>query len=935
MYGKINPVFCAFLTGICTLGLGRAFADATNGATEPSGLLDEIVVSGIRASVQAAQEIKRQAPSVVEAITSEDLGKFTDSNITDALQRVPGINIERSAGTFDSGYGVTIRGLGAQYSSSTLNGRDLLGITDFFGGGGRQFDFQTIPPEILSGVTVYKTSTASQVEPGLSGQVNLQTLRPLDYNIRDGKSFFGSVSASDGYENQSKKSSPRFGGTIGTKLFDNTLGIYVAALYANDWADKDLLEHYAGNVDFTLDNGKQYKNTLVNLYGYDIWRAHEERTKRSVASGLQWRPTDNWEVNGDFEYNKSAIIRRDQSNYWYPAIGGGNFGSLPIPASALTFGGTGPGVVGWDATKIPGLGAYSINYLGALHIDYTNTNYNGGLNTVWKNDADTVKVSGDYAYSKVDYFISWLHPYIDNGLTSKYLETVDASGNRPAIGITNVGNGGDVAAPGSYLSDTYAENFQTLDRSHRNAGRLDFDFKLNDDLTFRMGGRRADSDTLLVSMAIRSSQLPTSVANAFTGGVNHLPFTNFATPAVNFDGFCASNPVFCQANNRGKGSFVGDFPTTYDPVTGAGKPGDVLGLNTGQSYEVVETNTAFYGQLDFQQNIAGIKSSGNVGIRAVRITEEGKAFQGSCIKIGFDSNPCVDGTSAVKLVEDSNRYWTYLPSFNFSLFPTNASALRFSVAKTMTLPTYFQLAPIGKADIVMPDANGVRLGNNIAATGNTKLKPTQAINYDVTGEYYTSYGGSYITSLFYKDVKDLIITQTLTGVTVPGQGNTLFDSTTSLNASTGKTYGAELGTNQPFTFLPQPWDGFGLQANYTFVQSTTNIGGRETRFPGSSKNNLNLSTYYEKFGFSARLAYSYRSAYLSGIGGGGDGDKITRAAARLDASLSYTFLKNFEVILTGSNLTHSYRSIYDEKAGFVSSYYSQPTVYSLGARASF
>lgn len=887
----------------------------------------EVVVSGIRESVQAAQEIKRTAPSVVEAITLEDLGKFTDTNIADALQRVPGINIERSSGTFDAGYGVTIRGLGAEFSSSTLNGRELLGIPDFFGAGGRQFDFQTVPPEILSGVVVYKTSTASQVEPGLSGQVNMQTLRPLDYHIRDGRNYFGSFSASEGYENQSRMGSPRFGGTVGGKFLDDTLGVYVAALYADDWADKDLLEHYAGRVNFSLDNGVIYPHELVDIYGYDIWRAHEKRAKRSAAAGLQWKPGSGFELNADFNFNDSAIIRRDQADYWYPAIGGGSFGAQPYPVSSIRFGSSGQGVVAWDATQMQGLNAYATNYLGALHIDYTNKAYNGGLNAVWRNEDGRIEASADYAYSATDYFISWLHPYIDNGTTSTYLETVDASGVRPVINITNVGAGGDVSNPASYQGLTYAENFQKRNRGNRQALRLDLHVGLNDNLTFETGARHAHTDTRFVSMARTGAQFPTSLVNAFTGNLDHLPFVNYLTPQVNFVGFCASNPTFCDADNRNKGSLTGPFPSSS-----SGKPGDVLALNTGESYEVIESNTALYGQLDFDDHLFGLHYTGNAGVRAVRITEQGAGFQGSCNKIGWESGPCLDGTSRVQLVTDTNEYWTVLPSVNLSLMPLEQLAVRLGASRSMTLPTYQQLAPIGKADIMLPDANGNILGPNIAATGNTKLKPTKAWNYDFTTEYYTGYGGSYVASLFYKDVKDLIINTTLSGVTVPGQGNTLFDSTTSTNASTGFTYGAELGTNQPFRFLPTPWDGFGVQANYTYVVSRTFVSGQPTQFPGSSKNNINTTLYYEKFGFSARLAASYRSRYLVAFA---DGNTIARAETRVDASLSQKFTPHFEVILTGANLTHSYRSLYDQTAGFVTSYYSQPTTYSLGVRATF
>lgn len=894
-----------------------------------SAALQEITVTGIRKSVQLAQDIKREAPSVVEAITTEDLGKFTDTNIADALQRVPGINITRTAGTFDAGYGVVIRGLDGSYSSSTLNGRELLGITDFFGGGGRNFDFQTVPPEILSGVQIFKTSTASQVEPGLSGQVDLETLRPLDYKGKMYKNLFGSFSVGAGSEIgnlkawEDRKYSPRLAATLGGKFLDGTLGVFIAGVFSDDWAYRDFLEHYDGRFDFTLDNGKQYKNTLVNEFGYDIWRAHEKRTKRSFAGGLQWKPNSNIEVNGDFEYNKSAIVRRDQANYWYPAIGGGKFGAQPIPADALKFCGSGPGVCAWDATKIPGLGAYTYNYLGALHIDYTDETKNGGMNAVWKNDSDTIKVTGDYSHSDLNYFIRWLHPYIDNALTSTYLETVDASGYRPIINITQSGGGPSVSDYRGYTEQQFSEFFETQDTSDRNAFRLDFDFKFSDALNLRVGARRVDTTTKLIDMALPPSLTGNSVANAFTGRLIQLPFTNFVTPELNFDGICASNPQLCNAENAGKGSFIGGFPTNPH-----GKAGDTLSLQTGNSYQVKETNTAVYTQLDFQQPVFGIPMTGNVGLRAVHITEDAMAFQGKCEKIGFESNPCVSNDNFV-LVDAKNAYWKYLPSLNTSFKPWDNTALRFSAAKVMHLPNYFDLAPVGKVSIVLPTTSGVRLGNNIANIHNPNLKPTEAINYDITGEYYTDYGGAYIASVFYKDVKNLIVSTTQQNVTVPGYGTALFDTTTTGNVATGHTEGFELGTNQPFTFLPSPWDGLGAQLNYTFVDTKTNIYKRDTAFPGSSKNNVNSSVYYERDGYSARVAVSYRGSYLSAAG---SSDRIGRAETRVEASISKQFAKHWEVILTGTNLTGQDTSIYDAESGLITSYYQQPRTYSISLR---
>lgn len=925
----------ALRAGLVAFG-AVAFAGGAMAATTPaagssaeSAPIEEITVTGIRQSVQAAQEIKREATSVVEAISAEDLGKFTDKSIADALERVPGVNIQRSSGTFDTGYSVTIRGLAGGFSNATLNGRDLLGIPDFFGGGGRNFDIQTLPPEVLSGVTVYKTSTSSQFEPGMAGQIDMQTLKPLDYADSKNKQLFASANAAWGVDGQAKrvgepsvKGSPRLSGVLGGRFLDNTLGLYIAGLYSDDYTHNDLLEHYDSRTTFTTTDGVEHKSRVV-LYGYDIWRANQERTKRSITSGLQWRPSQNFELNADVLYNKSAIIRRDQTNYWYPALGYGGFGVDPVPNSSVTFGPNGAGVVAWDATKMTNLGGYTQNNLGYLKLDLTNEGLYGGLNGRWTSDSGRWVVDADYAHGENDYFISWLHPYTVN-TGSRDLEIVDASGEKPIINIVNTG-GPSAADPAAYDAVPFSENFQARNRGKRDSGRLDGQFKFSDQAILKFGARLSHTDQKFVAMGQKVAA--TSAINSTLPSVNQLPFTNYLTPQVNFDGFCASNPGWCQATNKNKGSLTGDFPTSY-----AGKPGDELTLDFGNSYAVVETNTALYGQLDFKHDLFGIKSSGNFGVRAVQIKEEAQAFQGFCEKIAYGSQGCTDGTAVTNVVSDSNSYWKYLPSLNLSLQVRDDLALRFAVAKTMSLGTFKQLAPISSGWIITPDAQGLITEKNRFSSGNTHLKPTSALNYDFTTEFYTSYGGAYIASLFYKDVKDLIVTKTVTDTTVAGQGNTLFDVDGPVNAPTGHTYGAELGTNQPFTFLPQPWDGFGLQANYTYVESKTNISGKTTRFPGSAKNNINLSAYYEKFGWSARVAYSYRGDYLNALSSAGN--RITRPSTIVDASISKQFGPHFEVILTGSNLTSDNRSDYNEKTGYVTSYYQFPRTYSLGVRAS-
>ena len=195
---------------------GKAAEPAPNpqsGPADTSSVLNEVVVTGIRASIEKAQDIKRDAPAVVEAVTSEDLGKFSDLSVSDALTRVPGVQVTRNEDG-DGGDSVAIRGLGSAYTVTTLNGRELLSSGSGVGAGIRGFNLDQIPTEILTGFLVYKSPTAQLVPVGLAGLIDYQTLRPLDYHIASGRNYFASVTPRVDYDTNNKKTSPRVSGVF-------------------------------------------------------------------------------------------------------------------------------------------------------------------------------------------------------------------------------------------------------------------------------------------------------------------------------------------------------------------------------------------------------------------------------------------------------------------------------------------------------------------------------------------------------------------------------------------------------------------------------------------------------------------------------------------------------------------------------------------------
>ncbi|RYF59072.1 MAG: hypothetical protein EOO39_33595, partial [Cytophagaceae bacterium] len=369
---------------------------------QTSGSESDIVVTGVRASIERAQEIKRRAATVVEAIASEDIGKFSDPSIGDALQRVPGLQLQRNDDV-NSGDRVSIRGLGPAFVSVTLNGRDTLSYGDL-GGNQRQFNFDAVPAETLSGVLIYKTAQASQVEPGIAGQVDLQTIRPLDQNTK-GRHVFGTLSVQGAYDDIRKGWSPRINGIIGGKFLDDKIGFYIAGSYT-----KQKLRQDAFTVDYvertirTTDlagNLVTYPNILAPSTQNFLVQIND-RKRLDFNGALQFKPDDHLNVVIDGAYNKYDI---DQDNPALRAAGDGAgtvVGTFPIGAYEIK----NRGLVYQDQSRveynIPGEqlntgGNFVVpqNLLSRRRINQ----YNAGINISWTNDDWTIK--SDYGFSKV------------------------------------------------------------------------------------------------------------------------------------------------------------------------------------------------------------------------------------------------------------------------------------------------------------------------------------------------------------------------------------------------------------------------------------------------------------------------------------------------------------------------------------------------------
>ena len=897
-------------------------APADTAATDTSA---DIVVTGVRASLQNADDIKRKAASNVNAISAEDLGKFTDTSIADALQRVPGVQIQRDNRAQGPGTQLSIRGLGADFVLSTINGREYFGNPAF--GNYRNVDYDSIPPEVLSSVVIYKSPTASLLEPGLAGEVDLRTLHPLDQKMTNGHDIFAVLTAQGQLETKLHKVEPKISGVIGGKFLDDTLGFYVSGIYNKEVQKVSNYYLYTGGgpATITLQNaggGSTVYNNIQLPQGFSNAVETRENTRTAFAAGIEWKPNEHWHLNLDFEFNRLQrnVLRDGGDGYLGYAFGYNTGNTFTVQPGGATIRGT--DLVAIDTTKIPNVnGSRGTVQIGIARNRYQDQNFTAGGNLAYHSGRFDATL--DYAHSESKYITTGIgFSNYEGQLTTDIIANLGIK--NPTISFVTPQNYKDINL---YLSQGYT----SFPGAQNNAGardqaKLDLSYKLTDELTLKAGARYAQSRYTRRNIAGYIDQLyPTTSAQ---NGTVQLLFYPTALPSINFDTLYKQFPQ------------VGDFVANGAPVLTGALPTDFNAANAqygfGGGDRLTESTTAIYGQIDGDTHIGGWHVSGNIGIRALNVYDKGAAYQGTVYRVGATGTQTPGTTDVVRLITATNRYWRFLPAVNILMQPSHDINLRLSYNKALSLPGAGALIPAGTGVIRSPDLSGITVPNSFGG-GNIRLKPTTSDNYDATFEYYPGHV-ALVASVFYKKIYDLIAGISTSG-TVPGQPAGVFFGNigTVGNAFSGHAVGVELSANVPFTFLKGPLDGFGVEANYTFVDGKARFFAApepESPLPGSSKHNASVTAYYEKGGVSLHASYTYRSDYLLSPKQFDHGDYV-RASASLDVSASYDFTPNLSVIAGATNLTRSKEQHYLGTGQLTSGYFNRPTTITFGVRAKY
>jgi TonB-dependent receptor len=938
---KIANVIGLAVRGLVVSALSISAAQAEETTTKNDTNVEVIEVTGIRSSIQKSMAIKMDASGFVDAISAEDVGKLPDANVAEALQRIPGVSIQRNRGEGDF---VSIRGLGPEFVRGTVNGRSLLSATEgedpILNGNdisstGRAANFDILPAEMISTLEVHKSASAKHVEGGIGGVVNVITARPFQL----GHKFVGSVQGV--YRDFNEQTDPVLSGLGSWVSDDETFGILGSVSYSERNIREDMSRGFGyfpssavgGVGPFDTDNDgisdgvtslafPLSTNQEVNL---------ENRERLTLATTLQWALDDTSELALDVVYTKRDITANS-----YVFVG------LPLPFPADIAGGTtknpdGSFQVG-DITNNNAFTSIPSTFRPETN-SYVSTGEDEGF-SIALNHAKTIgqwELNTDFSYSTAE--------------GSNHLDTAAAFGNGAAKFSTTV------AQDGFGINQTNKGQGASTDLSNaanNTVNAFDDRFVTNDDkeVAFQFDAlREIDSDffsSVEVGVRVRSRTKEVSrrratvlkaSENISLAGISSVHgFTNFlggSGPESNVD---FNDFVFLDnAEAREKLGISSDVP--FDP---------------SGTFDVKEDTFSAYAQLNVDTEFGGIPVVGNFGFRIVQTNQNVNGFDAELIitDTGLQDTSSPDGftTGAQKDFSSSKTYTNVLPSLNLRFELEDNLFLRIAASQTLTRPTFNALTP-GLS--LNPNCSCDNNNDNFAlraSAGNPGLDPYEATNFDLGLEWYFSDQGAAYASIFNKTLENYIAgtvnrntnslgsaTLTVTGVEQDGSSHpiTLDQISQPDNQGEASITGLELGYLQSFD------SGFGYNLNLALTENTAEyITGGEIDFPGVSKTSYNATVFYEKEGFSTRLSYSYRSDYLllpDGVGGLGS-QIVADEYGQLDASISYDINENFTVFANAVNLNDEEQVLREEIPTSGSLFSSRSHVgqrFTLGIRGSF
>ena len=873
---KRTSLFIALASAMTLIASQAAAQDTKDEAQE----LDAVVVTGIRAGIESAIAVKRDASSIVEAISAEDIGKLPDVSIAESIARLPGLAAQRVAGRAQV---ISVRGLSPDFATTLLNGREMVSTGD-----NRSVEFDQYPSELIGGVTVFKTPDAGLVGQGLSGTLDMKAVRPLDFaertitlGARFQDSSLGSAANSDGHGNRlnasfiTRSDDRRFGFSIGYSHSDMPIQENQVGLY-EPW--QAIGEGWRPGVE----PGTFYSDGIKAL------RRTGDIQRDGVMATLQFSPSDSWVSTLDLFYSEAE--QEDTANQFEVHIGDYNGGHGRLDVTGAQVNGNNSFTGGTANNVYPlvrGMYNHREDEIKAFG---------------WSNEFSTERARFllDVSYSEATRAEINLEnntqllpsPQLDSvqldivsGGFSQIVPGHDYS-NPANLYLTNTIYGSGYGKTPSVKDELTGAKFVATVLAPESIGWLyDFDFGVN--YADRSKSKRQPEGNINLG-----AQGDTTIGSEFQYGPVDLGFAGIGLiPSWNVPGAVAQY-------------------MSFNPV-------EDLNYLIPKAWNVDETITTGFARANIDSTWGAVSVRGNFGVQVQRVDQSSRSnYWDSTLPEGQNVQPFKAGKT----------YTDVLPSMNLVFGFDNDSTLRLGLAEQVARPRVDQLR--SSLEFGVNTATG-RPGG---AGGNPELDPWRAYAFDLSYEKYFGHRAYIAAAVFYKDLRTYIYTQTrddydfsdLVADYVPPPGTQpaqdIGDFTQPLNGEGGTLRGLELTASIPFDLFSDALSGFGIIASASFndsniaikdPESTSSVGGGDISLPGLSDRVYNLTAYYERNGFEARVSQRRRSDFIGEIGNFNGNSTLRYVVGEniTDAQISYAFqsgssLEGMSILLQATNLTN-------------------------------
>ncbi|WP_271299562.1 TonB-dependent receptor [Sphingomonas sp. CV7422] len=922
---------------------------------------EDIVVVGLRGSLQRNLDLKRTSSGVVDVISAEDIGKFPDSNVAASLQRLPGVSIQRN-GSRGEPTGITVRGFGGDFNTTLYDGRRISTAT-----GGRQIDFSTVGVDFIGQLSVLKTPDVSLASSSIGATVDIAFPKPFDH-----PGFRVAATGSGSIQDRSGKIVPTGGLLISSTNKDETFGVLADVIYTKRDTDTNRvyvsgwpggnyapcqLAGFTGTCTPTADTNSAAYATASNRqnlpgwfpqqYGAEQQRVQDERVDARIA--LQYHPSDDLMLTIDNNFSRQKIT---QENYAF----GVWFSQGSLRNVTLDSNGT--------ATDFTQTGTPT-DFTAALNKQILQTNQTG-MNV--KYDATSnLTLEGDVAYAK-----SWLNPGnvigsangdigYGNALSNNLRFSVLGDSKDAFPTISGYGPAGNAAG---WADQSLIGSHVTVNQTQHNTDEL-VQFRGNatwkqDNVTLKAGGQYYQDTFNFRNQSTFTNNFWQAYAgygapSGSTTGISPLPSSLYqGSVSLNdfIPGFKGSLPpsvfVFSPIAYQNYLTGLGNPSTTRVPGFNYGNVNGFTGtfdeaVDPGSVLRVRERTWSLYFSANFKTEIGNLPFTFNAGIRNevtnLVATGQGRLPTSITTSTADPTLLSIPTYTAVQGVTNNSSYSYLLPSLDAKLELTDNLILRVDASRTLTRPSLSLLNP------VLNVGNGQRVGALSASGGNPNLKPYLADNFDLGAEWYYRRNSYLAVNFFLKNVSNFIVggvtRQAINGLIDPTTGTLAsFAVSQQVNGPDATVRGVELALQQVFGDT-----GFGFQANATFVNTnrpydSTNISQTGFAVTGLA-NSANFVGFYDKGGFQFRTAVNWRDKYLlqfgqnQNTGSFGSEPTFVNQSFQIDLTTSYDISKNFSVFGEALNVNNNQQSTHGRYSNQLLDVFDYGRRYTVGARYRF